>query len=290
MTPDENHCLNEVRADRREAYAALLFVPEAVRGQLAALEWLDIELSRIPFVVSQSMLGDIRLQWWHDALTGTGTSTSEAEGHPVLRVLHGMAAPNGLTFDAAAVGPMIDAYRLLLDAQPFADMAAVLRYGEARFGQSLQLRYRILPRAVGDALTNASVSLMAAARGEACRQIVEDYARYARHGACLLPEALLAAHGASPADAIAGTRPDAVSAALTVLRDEGERHIHDALDALGANGAPGRRALGLALLPTVLSGLRLRQLRGAISGAATPLPEPVYLRQLWTLWRFARGL
>lgn len=63
---------------RRGPYLAALCAPAKHQDALWTLLALDAELARIPDLVSEPMLGRIRLQWWIDALGGA------KGGHPVL--------------------------------------------------------------------------------------------------------------------------------------------------------------------------------------------------------------
>lgn len=73
--------LEAARAWEPDRYIAALIAPAGVRSDLLALAALSAELDRIPALVSEPVLGEIRLQWWRDAINGA--SRGEATGHPV---------------------------------------------------------------------------------------------------------------------------------------------------------------------------------------------------------------
>ncbi len=62
------------RSDRAR-YLCILAAPHSNRNDLLALLAFDQELSRIPGLVSEPMLGKIRLQWWIDALPNIESGT-----------------------------------------------------------------------------------------------------------------------------------------------------------------------------------------------------------------------
>ena len=64
-----------------DRYAAALFAPRTARGPLFALCAFNVELARIAEQSSEPQLGEIRLQWWRDALSRA--SVGETAGHPV---------------------------------------------------------------------------------------------------------------------------------------------------------------------------------------------------------------
>ena len=57
-----------VRDARPAALLRDLFAPAALRADLFALYGFAAEIARIPDQVSEPTLGEIRLQWWRDAL------------------------------------------------------------------------------------------------------------------------------------------------------------------------------------------------------------------------------
>ena len=76
-----------VQSADRDRYVADLFAPEPFRKHLFALHAFNAEVARVRDVVSDPMLGEIRLQWWRDAiLNGAGG------GHPVATALNATIA------------------------------------------------------------------------------------------------------------------------------------------------------------------------------------------------------
>ena len=77
-----------VRAAARELdydrYLAALLAPRRARDDLMALAAFHGEIARIPLTVREPAIGDIRLQWWRDALrtpAGTATGNPVADAH-----------------------------------------------------------------------------------------------------------------------------------------------------------------------------------------------------------------
>ena len=72
------------RAFERDRYLAALLSPRGVREDLLALAAFAGELARIPAFVSEPMVGEIRLQWWRDAIrAGLKDGSGEGGGHPI---------------------------------------------------------------------------------------------------------------------------------------------------------------------------------------------------------------
>lgn len=66
--PIDDYCLNELRQHDRARFLMLLFAPSECRADLAALYAFNLEVAKTREVVREPMMGQIRLQWWRDAL------------------------------------------------------------------------------------------------------------------------------------------------------------------------------------------------------------------------------
>lgn len=281
---DEAHCLDLVRQSRRGQYAALLYLPEAVRGLLAALEALDVELSRIPDIVSEPMAGEIRLQWWRDAATGEGAY--DGGGNPLARMLRqGMSAHARLR---GHLGELIDAHRLLLDALPFATAADFATHADARFGGAFRIRFHVLAGHEPD--TGLDHVFARAGQARAQCDLIGRFAARARSGQCVLPQDALAHHGTTAQDALAGANARAVGAALEDSRNDALERCGEAAAPVALASPDDRRALALALLPLAVTRVQLAQFASIARNPYDPLPPPPYLRQIWALWRAARRI
>jgi phytoene synthase len=86
------------RAGDIDRYLSALLAPRRVREDLIALTAFLGEVARIPAVVSEPMMGEIRLQWWREALAAA--SAGAATGSPIAdalgRVMQRHALPEGL--------------------------------------------------------------------------------------------------------------------------------------------------------------------------------------------------
>ena len=79
------HCADLVRLNDKDRFLASLFAPAERRIFLFALYAFDIETARVLNLVHEPMAGNIRLQWWHEAMAGL--RPGEADAHPVLTAL-----------------------------------------------------------------------------------------------------------------------------------------------------------------------------------------------------------
>ena len=80
-----SNCAAQVKAGDVDRYLAALFAPAAQREHLFALYAFNLEVARIPDMVSEPMLGEIRLQWWRETIDGIYAGTPRA--HYVAQAL-----------------------------------------------------------------------------------------------------------------------------------------------------------------------------------------------------------
>ncbi|MDX2259676.1 MAG: squalene/phytoene synthase family protein [Hyphomicrobiaceae bacterium] len=71
------------RAHAHDRYLAALLAPRSARRDLIAIAALAGELERIPTLVSEPMLGEIRLQWWWDWAATEASGPPPPTGNPV---------------------------------------------------------------------------------------------------------------------------------------------------------------------------------------------------------------
>ncbi len=63
-----SYCADMVRRLDKDRFLTALFAPEPARSRLMALYAFNLEVARTRENVSEPMIGEIRLQWWRDAL------------------------------------------------------------------------------------------------------------------------------------------------------------------------------------------------------------------------------
>src|SRR3546814_4112888 len=101
-------------------------LPEAQREHLFALYAFNHEVAKTAEVVSEPMIGRIRLQWWRECLDGIYDGA--ARQHEVVQPLAEAIAARQLP--RALLEAIIDARELDLDAEPPASLEALRGYVE----------------------------------------------------------------------------------------------------------------------------------------------------------------
>ena len=197
MAPDSAPLAGTARSGEPDRYlAALLAHPEKREGLLALAEF-SVELAAIPQrVVHEPAMGEIRLQWWHDALT---LPPELRAGHPVADAVRKAAQVYGLS--TPLLEALVDARLLLFhNAAPLSDetLGAFLWKSE---GVLFMLGAEVvgLPRTV-------DVEALCAAAGEAYGQvrILLALPRMLAHGRAPLAKSQLDAAGLTLDDLLGG--------------------------------------------------------------------------------------
>ncbi|MBP7252364.1 MAG: squalene/phytoene synthase family protein [Alphaproteobacteria bacterium] len=115
--------LAELRSKDYERFLICLFTPLACRDDIAALFLFNAELAQIRDQVTEPLLGQIRLQWWREALDKLGTP--EQPPHALLdRLTHWQQ--RGISL--APLRTLLDARATDLLAEPFPSLAAYDAY------------------------------------------------------------------------------------------------------------------------------------------------------------------
>ena len=126
MSEPLSFCAAEVRRDDHDRFLTGLFAPAANRAGLYALYAFNLEVAKIRERVSEAILGEIRLQWWREALDGIAAGAPPA--HPVVDALDRAIGQYNLSrslFDRLLAARAFD-----LDDAPPATLDALEAYAE----------------------------------------------------------------------------------------------------------------------------------------------------------------
>ncbi len=267
------HCAQTVRELDRDRYIADLFAPSAVRRHLFALHAFSAEVARIRDTVSDPVLGEIRLQWWRDALaTGSG-------GHPVANALDQTIRTYALPL--SGFEGLIDARLFDLYADQMPSQHDLEGYAGETSSALIQLGAIVLsaghdPR-VAAAAGHAGVAY-------AMTGLMRALPIHAARGQCYLPADIGAAHGFDREMLARGTATPELMATLAELRQIARDHLGRAMPEIAALPAALKPAfLPVALVAPVLDRME-RPGYDPFSGRIDLTP----LRRQWIIWRAAR--
>ncbi len=269
-----------VRSHDFDRYLASLFAPRAARRALMALYAFNADVARIPQSVSEPMLGEIRLQWWRDALTTleqggtTGNPVADALGAAIKT--HELPVPYLLG--------VIDARAFDLSGEPMPDMQALKAYLQKTSGNLFALAARIVTGVKPD----TKLQSLAASAGFAwgLTNLLRNLPVHLSHGRLFVPVSHLRDYDADPEQLLAGVADEKAQKALLALRDE----AREAFGYARAGVYVGSRKAALAFLPCALTPLYLAELE---TQAAEPLAQVVDIGPLKRIsrltWAALRG-
>ncbi len=274
MTASQEHyvqCEELLRARDRDLWLACLFAPQDARPHIHALYAFAQETADVSGKVTQPLLGEMRLQWWLDALEADAAQGEGVRANPVadalIDTIERFSLPRS-EFVALAQAHILDLYD---DAMPTwtaledycrATASAPIRWAAQILGADLQA-----PSA--DAFDEAGVALgltrILRAEGPPQRKLLPDEAF---------------AHDGGPS----GRRSE-LGPIMKKLHGLAQSHYEQARR-LAVDLGPARAAL----LPCATTPLYLERLARSDYDPFRPLGEPSPLRRQWRIWRASRGV
>jgi 15-cis-phytoene synthase len=266
-----------VRDVDKDRYLATLFAPAAKRPHLFALYAFSFEVSRVREVVSDPLPGEVRLQWWRDALAG------EARGDVMSNPV------------AAALLTTIEAYSLprepflsLIDARIFDlydDPMPTVADLEGYCGETCSVLMRLASFVLADGEDPGGADAAGhAGVAYAVTGLLRGFPWHAVRGQVFVPKEYLIKYGATRDDVVSGRGGPGVLSALSDMRELARGHLARTRELRGTI-AP---AIAPAFLPAALveSYLSAMERRG-YDPFTSVIQTPVWRRQ-WILWRQAR--
>ncbi len=246
-----SYCAGEVRAHDHDRFLTALFAPSKYREGLFALYAFNIEVAKVRETVSESMLGQVRLQWWREAIDDAFRGIPRP--HAVIQALAPAITERDLSrhhFDR-----LIDAREAdLHDLQP-KTMAKLEDYAEATSSTLGWLALEVL----GAKSEAARLAVGHVGMAWSLTGLIRALPQHLRMKRVFLPLDLLARHGIDSDRLVA--RPDA-----TELRDVVAEIADTALVHLATARALRPRLETTAvsvLLPAVIARRYLRRLARA---------------------------
>ncbi|SFK24586.1 phytoene/squalene synthase family protein [Methylocapsa palsarum] len=274
--PDYSYCETMLRRDDPDRWLSALFVPRPLRPHIHALYAFSLEIARVREIVSEPLLGEIRYQWWRDAIEGSG---SETQANPVAAALLDTVERSDLP--KRPLLDLIDARHFDLYDDPMESVEALEAYARATSSGLFRLASTILEP---DEPTQGLGADEAAGIAYALTGLLRALPWHCARGQLYVPLDLLAKHGARREDFAAGVATPGVLAALADLRALARRHL-ETFDAR-ILGLPDRSRA--AFLPASLCELYLCAMeQPGYDPFKTPVAPPQWRRQ-WILWRAAK--
>ncbi|MEM1366232.1 MAG: squalene/phytoene synthase family protein [Pseudomonadota bacterium] len=261
-------CVQTVRAEQRPRYISLAYAPVEVRPQLCALFAFEAEIERILAIVREPMAGEIRLQWWRDALSNGDKSV------PLAAALNDTVARHGLP---------VAAFDALLDARIsdlYGDPPATLGDAEGHAGETRSIIYQMAIQIVLGAEVATNFSDRSGHAGVLAYWLdgLDGLTAGPGYRRSFVPADQLMAIGLDPQNPfVVSELEEASSQSLRTYMHEQVRRHAQAVFLNWLKLSPTERMPYLSLVPLMPSGSRPG------SKALGPV------RDLWKIWRAANG-
>lgn len=270
-----------LKAADRDRYFATLVIPTDRRPAVQALYAFSAEVAAVSARVRDPAAGEIRLQWWRDALAGEGHG--DVRANPVAGAL--LDALEKCRLPTAPLLRLLDARRFDLYADPMPDLPAFEGYAGATTSILIQLAAMILndgeEPGSGDAAGHLGVA-------QAFTGHLRAFGYHASRGRIFLPWSILAASGVREEEVFSGTVSEGLLAALEQIHEIAADHLGKAKAAIAALPRP----LWPAFAAVALVG---PDLRAVARNAENPFSPPSQLADwmkiaalAWWGWRNGR--
>src|SRR4051812_12161243 len=271
------HCEALVREADPDRYWASLFAPADKRPHLHALYAFNFEIARVRDAVREAMVGEIRLQWWRDALQGE--TRGDVRANPVAAALDDTIVKFRLPRHALVT--LIDARIFDLYDDPMPSLNDLEGYCGETSSSLIQLASIVLMDGAdpgsADAAGHAGVAY-------AMTGLLRAFPWHARQGQVFVPAQIFNRHGVSRDDVVSGRSGPGLAAALAEIREIAREHLRRTR----ALRATVPEKLAPAFLPLALvAPSPARMERPAYDPCRTAIDLPQWRKQ-WLLWRAAR--
>lgn len=260
-----DHAARTLRELDRDRYLSTLVLPVDKRPGITALYAFNAEVAAIRERVSNPAPGEIRLQWWNDALEGRdhGSVRQNPVADALLQTLDTYRLPIG------TLQRLLGARRFDLYDDPMPDLESFEGYAGETASTLLQLSAMILnegaPVEPGDAAGHLGVAQAMAGHLRALGAV-------SAQGRIMLPLSVLSANGVAEAELFSGQDSEGVHAALSQVAELAEDHLAQARTSVAA--LPVHLRPAFALLPVIAAQLRLwREKSSGPYGMPPDLPD-----------------
>ncbi|MEM9107619.1 MAG: phytoene/squalene synthase family protein [Pseudomonadota bacterium] len=274
---NQEHCLSALRAGDRDRYLCALLTPENHRGPVASLYAFNLELARIRELITEPMMGEVRLQWWRDLINSE--ARGEALANPIaaglLETIERYQLPKPLLQN------MLEARQFDLYDDPMPDRNTFEGYAGETASALIQLCVHVLaPEASDHTSTAAGHAGVAQSIAGALLLLPVHRSR----GQVYIPGDILSASGLDRERFLDGNDRVAIDHAIAGFVALGREHLASARAA--GSGVPAEAFA--AFLPVATAEQVFDYAGRAGAGLlAQPLQVPQWRRQ-WRFWRAAR--
>ncbi|WP_424981288.1 phytoene/squalene synthase family protein [Maritalea sp. S77] len=238
----------QLRELDRDAYLASLVLPQQARMSVQTLFAFAAELAAVRHRISEPMPGEIRLQFWHDALDGE--THGDVESNPLAKALFETIETRQLS--KVPLLRMVAARRFDLYQDPMPNQNQFEGYAGEVSSIVFQYAAQICateseePEQFNDASGHLGVA-------QTYTRALYSFEHDRRRAQVFLPLNVFEAFGLKDTDIFAGTEKDKIVQALNSCAEDARAHLDKARKAMGT--CPGAAKSAFALWPFVESDL-----------------------------------
>ncbi|MCF4098292.1 phytoene/squalene synthase family protein [Maritalea mediterranea] len=217
----------QLRELDRDAYLASLVLPKHARPPVQTLQTFAAELAAVRYRVSEPMPGEIRLQFWHDALEGQ--RHGDVDNNPLAKALFETIKTHQLS--TVPLLRMVAARRFDLYQDPMPNENQFEGYaGEVSsiiFQYAAQICMQNLenPEQFNDAAGHLGVA-------QTYVRALYSFDYDCRRAQIFLPLSIFQAFGLKDGDVLANTPKDKIVEALRAFADSAQTHLDKANSAI----------------------------------------------------------
>jgi len=241
MSADAGYVASFLRDADRDRYFATLLLREPERAAIQSLYAFNADVASIRDRAHEPTAGEIRLQWWADALKGVGHGNVRQNplAGALLDAIDRYSLPSGPLLRLVAAR-RFDLYQ---DAMP--DVASFEGYAGETVSVLYQLAAMILNGGTeietGDAAGHLGVA-------HALTGHLRAFGYSASQGRIFLPMNVFAANGVTDGEILAGQESQGLMAALGQINDLADEHLAKAEAAITGLPKPLRPAFASAAI------------------------------------------
>nr|WP_314260155.1 phytoene/squalene synthase family protein [uncultured Devosia sp.] len=273
------HAAEALRKQDRERYLTTLVLTGAQRDAVTALYAFNADVASIRDRISDPAPGEIRLQWWNDALDGEGHGA--VRQNPVADALLDTIARYNIP--AGTLLRLIGARRFDLYDDPMPDLESFEGYA----GETVSTLYQLAAMVLNDGET-IEAGDAAGHLGVAHALIghLRAFGYVSSQGRIVLPWSVFAANGVREGEIFARTDSEGLHAAIGQLSELAADHLAKAETAIATLPAKLKPAFAaVALLKPQLAALNHRT--NAFAPASDDADWRKIARLMW--WGMSRG-
>lgn len=256
------YCIDQVRRFDHDRYLCALFAPAAARARLFALYAFNVEIARVREIVSEPVIGQMRLQWWRDTMAEI--AAGKVRSHPVATALARAFAETPVRpelFERLLTGREFD----LADAPP-ASLAALETYADETSATLLRAALDLLD--VADPETDAAARHIGLAWG--LIGLLRAVPYHAQQRRLYLPEDLLSGAGVAADGLFEGRPSPGLATVVSAIVARADEHL--------ARARAHRRAMRRLARPVLLLATLARRHRARLAQARFDVFSPALRR------------